>query len=73
MTLEVHDLDLLPGDTGARLQGMLKGMRTLEDVLAWARVQRPPATFIDAITQDEYTHDIVLRYRDDVYLVFDTT
>lgn len=46
-------------------------VRTLEAVLDWARTARlgPPAL----VTQDEYTHDVVLPWHGGRYLVFDTS
>jgi hypothetical protein len=42
---------------------------TLEHVLASTR-----GAVEEIVTQDEYTHDVVVRYRDgDLYLVYDTT
>ena len=45
-------------------------LRTLEDVLAWARAHR--ADVVDVIVQDEFTHDFIVR-EGDRYHVFDTT
>ena len=45
-------------------------LRTLEDVLAWARARR--ADVIDVIVQDEFTHDVIVREAER-YHVFDTT
>ena len=47
--------------------------RTLEEVLAWAFAHRPPLTIVEVIVQDEFTHDVVLAFRDGAYLVYDTT
>jgi len=47
-------------------------LRSLEDVLAWAFAQRPPAELLEVIVQDEFTHDVIVRHGDE-YLVFDTT
>ncbi|MEO6772491.1 MAG: hypothetical protein ABI467_05640 [Kofleriaceae bacterium] len=50
-------------------------LRSLEDVLAWAFAQRPPAELvelIEVIVQDEFTHDVIVRHGAE-YLVFDTT
>ena len=48
----------------------------LADVLAWAatkpRSDVHPRTVAEVITQDEFTHDIIVPYRD-VFLVYDTT
>lgn len=46
---------------------------TLEDVLAWARVQHPPCEILDVIVQDEFTHDVIVRGPSPIYLCFDST
>lgn len=57
----------------ARLSAELAALHMLGDVVRWAARQQPPRAIADVITQDEYTHDVVLTYRDDLHLVFDTT
>lgn len=47
--------------------------RTLEQVMVWALGRKPPAELLNVVTQDEFTHDIVIRAAPDVFLVFDTT
>ena len=49
-----------------------RNCHTLADLLAWARVQSPPSQVAEIVTQDEYTHDVVLPYGSS-YLSFDTT
>lgn len=46
-------------------------LRSLEDVLAWARATA--ATLEDVIVQDEFTHDVLVRGPAPAYLCFDTT
>jgi hypothetical protein len=53
--------------------GALSALRTLDDVLTWARAQAPPWSVVEIVTQDEYTHDVVAGNGGDTYLVFDTT
>ena len=48
-------------------------LATLADVLAWGRAQAPPASVADVVTQDEYTHDVVVPLGGRHYLSFDTT
>ena len=47
--------------------------RTLADVLSWAREQSPPRTVAEIVTQDEYTHDVLVALDAPHWLVFDTT
>lgn len=45
---------------------------TLADVLAWGARQVPRVNVSEIVTQDEYTHDVVLPFAE-FYLSFDTT
>jgi hypothetical protein len=47
------------------------GLRTLEEVLRWARPRGH--ALVDVVAQDEYTNDVVLALADGRWLVFDTT
>lgn len=49
------------------------GMESLGPVIRWALARTPPAEFVDVVIQDEFTHDVVVRVADDLFLVFDTT
>ena len=46
---------------------------TLGEVLQWAFSRRPPVELVTVITQDEFTHDVVMGVSPDLFLVFDTT
>lgn len=50
--------------------------KRLGDVLSWAatkpKSEMHPQIVAEVITQDEYTHDVVVPYRN-VFLVYDTT
>ena len=55
----------------------LAGQQNLNDVLKWAR-RAPPGTFIpsvvaDVIVQDEFTHDVIVPWRDPLVLVYAAT
>jgi hypothetical protein len=55
------------------IEGFVRSHRTLEDVTRWALACRPQKAIVDLVTQDEYTHDVVVRYAGQAYLVYDTT
>lgn len=46
---------------------------TLAAVLQWAREQEPPRSVAEIVTQDEYTHDVVLPFDGSHFLVLDAT
>ena len=72
-SIPVHDRAALPPDELRALETALQSLRTLADVLAWARSQLPPRLVAEIVTQDEYTHDVILEAAGRPYLVFDTT
>jgi hypothetical protein len=57
----------------ARFRLALRDLHTLGPVLDWLRAQDPPRAVGDVVTQDEYTHDVIVPWSDRLVLVFDTT
>ena len=51
----------------------VESFRTLEAVMQWAYGRKPPAELFTVVTQDEFTHDVVIRVSPEIFLVFDTT
>jgi hypothetical protein len=62
----------LPPERLAELMAELAGLTILQDVIRWGFSQTPPSDVADVVIQDEFTHDVVLPWRE-VFLVFDTT
>ena len=61
----------------ARIEDELSGQHNLNDVMRWA-LSQPKGVFIpsvvaNVIVQDEFTHDVIVPYRDGLVLVYDTT
>ncbi len=63
------DLDQAERD---RWLGALAELNSLARVFTWARAHVPPGGVEEILTQDEYTHDVVIPVSGR-YLVFDTT
>ena len=58
------------------LQALAKAVATqttLERALDWGRSHTPPLNVETILTQDEYTHDVVVPFEGGCYLVYDTT
>lgn len=79
--MQIHARTALTDDELAALQRRLGRVRTLEDVLRILPTQ-PRAALDEVVTQDEYTHDVIVRWPSAAppatsaaprYLVFDTT
>jgi len=48
-----------------------RDLQTLEQVMNWAFARKPPGELIAVVTQDEFTHDVVIKTAA-AWLVFDT-
>jgi hypothetical protein len=67
----------LPQEEIAQMENVLSGQQNLNDVMKWA-LSHPTGMFIpsvvsEVIVQDEFTHDVIIPYRDGLVLVYDTT
>jgi hypothetical protein len=67
----------LSSETIANIERELSGPENLNDVMAWA-LSQPRGTFTpsvvaEVIVQDEFTHDVIVPWRDGLVLVYDTT
>ncbi len=60
-----------PPDVMDSVRAFLSRQKTLEDVVKMGIASRRSIERV--VIQDEYTHDVVLRYGEGVYLVYDTT
>lgn len=56
-----------------RAQRVFREAFTLADVLAAGRSMQPPLNVSEIVTQDEYTHDVVMPFGPAHNLSFDTT
>ena len=57
----------------ARFRIALRELRSLGSVLGWMTAQDPPRAVNNIVTQDEYTHDVIVPWSERLVLVFDTT
>lgn len=70
--MELVDFAALGAGRAAALRRRLQALHTLGDLLDWGRRRRPPLPAPHVVTQDEYTHDVLLPYAG-LWLDFDTT
>ena len=63
----------LSDEERAALGEKVARLRSLEDVIRWGSAHVPPRLPVEIVTQDEYTHDVVVPLDGERYLVFDTT
>ena len=67
--IDYADLD---EPTRSRLARIVAPQKSLESALNWGKAQRPPVDIESILTQDEYTHDVLIPF-EGRYLVYDTT
>jgi hypothetical protein len=60
-------------DMSSNILQEVEPLHALGEVLHWAFSRRPQVEMVTVVTQDEYTHDVVMRVSPNEYLVFDTT
>ena len=46
---------------------------SLQEALRWASAKEPPLVIASVVAQDEFSHDVIFRVNEDIFLVFDTT
>jgi hypothetical protein len=63
----------LPAARLAALEAELPAQTTLSDVVLWSATHAPALLVADVIAMDEYTHDVVVPWREGLVLVYDTT
>jgi len=56
-----------------RLAHEVAEQRTLGDVLEWGLAQKPVRRVEEIVTQDEYTHDVLVPLAPPLYLVYDVS
>ena len=71
--IDVEAVGEIPPRELTRFRLALRNLRTLGPVLEWLRVQEPPRVVRDIVTQDEYTHDVIVPWAERLVLVFDAT
>jgi len=74
--MKITNLANLPERNFNNLENELAKHKTLGQVLTWASTKPKDSVLLqivaEVITQDEFTHDVVIPYKD-FFLVYDTT
>ena len=76
--MNITNLAKLSENEFAELEKVLAKQKTLGQVLTWAgsapkaKGDFLPQIVAEVVTQDEFTHDVIVPYKD-LFLVYDTT
>jgi hypothetical protein len=63
---------LEPAEASA-LRTALAQLGSLHALIQWGLRREPPLVIADVVVQDEFSHDVLIPYRDGLFLAFDTT
>ena len=76
MKMRLVNQSKLPAMRITALEGEIPEQENLKDVMSWALAnprEFVPQVVADVVVQDEFTHDVVVPWRDGLVLVYDTT
>jgi len=68
----VNRANLTPASLAA-LESEVPEHSTLLELVAWGRRRQPPLLITQVVTQDEFTHDVVVPWREGLVLVYGAT
>jgi hypothetical protein len=63
----------LPVTLREELASAVERLSTLSLVIQWGLCLPEESVVSEVVIQDEFTHDVILRWRGELHLVFDTT
>ncbi|HTG93143.1 MAG TPA: hypothetical protein VL866_11180 [Pyrinomonadaceae bacterium] len=74
--MRVENQSHLSPDKLREIQAAIPHQENLKDMMIWA-FSSPgdfePTVVVDVVVQDEFTHDVIVPWRDGLVLVYDTT
>ena len=73
LRLRVANRTNLKTDKIAELESQLPSSNLLGDIVTWGLEQKPAVSIASVVTADEFTHDIVMKWRDNLVLVIGST
>jgi len=73
MPMDMLAITAIPDAVWAELRRVLEPIKTLGDLLDWSRQLEPPLPAPEVVTQDEYTHDVLIPYAGGRWLDFDSS
>jgi hypothetical protein len=75
--MKIVNLANISADQLASIEVEIAHQQNLHDLMRWALADRSglfqPGVVADVVVQDEYTHDVVVPWREGLALVYDTT
>ena len=73
MTFPIENRARLPAAEFDPLAAVLAGQRSIKHTVDWLAGHAPPLGLAGMVTQDEFSHDILVAYPGGLWLVDDST
>ncbi len=71
--MQIANHTSLPEGAFAELTGALPVFCTLMELVAWGSKQAPPVMLKETVALDEYSHEVIVPWRENLWLVYSST
>ena len=71
--MEIANHTSLPDGSFAELTSALPVFGTLMELVAWGSKQAPPVILKETVALDEYSHEVIVPWRENLWLVYGST
>ena len=71
--MQIANHTSLPDEVFAELTSALPTLGTLMELVAWAGKQTPPMVLQETVALDEYSHEVIVPWRENLWLVYSST
>lgn len=71
--IAVENRGEVESETFAALSAVVSGHRSIKNAVDWLSTMQPPRAPSEMVTQDEYSHDVLVPLPEALWLVYDCT
>ena len=71
--MQIANHTSLPDGVFAELTSSLPVFGTLMELVAWGSKQTPPVMLKETVALDEYSHEVIVPWRENLWLVYSST
>ena len=71
--MQIANHTSLPDGLLAELTSALPVFGTLMELVAWGSRQEPPVMLKETVALDEYSHEVIVPWRENLWLVYSST
>jgi hypothetical protein len=71
--MQIANYTSLPDGVFAELTSAVPAHGTLMELVAWGSQQTPPVVLQETVALDEYSHEVIVPWRENLWLVYSST